>query len=225
MTSQFHRSELGAGIFTVPDVSFILGLPLPKVRRYIKDYGDVKFGQKLFHENYSWFEGTTRAVNFYALIEMYVFFYLREKLGLSVHKINSAREEIAKAMETPYPFANHAVLADRKGILYHTGTNLVNADKSQQVNLEEIVTPFLKKIEFDRVSKRALRYWPLGKDTQIVVDPRRQFGQPTIEGTNICAETIERMYSAGESRGNIVRLFDVTENQIDDVLRLYQLAA
>ena len=223
MNTHFHRQELGAGIYTIPDISSILKLPLKKVGRYVRDYGDVRLG-KMFDEKYSWTVGGVKAVNFYALIEMYVFFYLREELHFSPQKINKAREVMAKQLGTPYPLATLDVLTDGKAILYSLDSNLVNADGSQQLNIDSIVKPFLKKIEFDHENK-AFRYYPLGKGASIVVDPHHQYGKPTINETNICAETIFLMHDSGESKKNIISLYDITEKQIDEVIHFYKKAA
>ena len=56
---------------------------------------------------------------------------------------------------------------------------------------------FCKKIQFSD-DKIAERFYPIGKDRKIVVDPQRQFGQPIVTGTNILAENIFSMYESGE---------------------------
>src|SRR5689334_21131083 len=114
---------------------------------------------------------------------MYILFQLREG-GFSAKKINQAREAISKRLQTPYPLATSKVFTDHKAIFYSSGKELLNADRTQQINLEEIVFPFLQKIDFDDKGV-AERYWPLGKSASIVVDPHHQYGQPTIKDTNI----------------------------------------
>lgn len=72
-----YKSKLGYGIYTVPDISKLLGIDRRKVNRYISEYWDERLGHKLFNDSYSWkTEKSTKAVNFYVLIELFSFFRL-----------------------------------------------------------------------------------------------------------------------------------------------------
>ncbi|MGH2638493.1 MAG: DUF433 domain-containing protein [Rhabdochlamydiaceae bacterium] len=223
MSVNFHKKELGVGVFTASDIAGILKQPWRKVDRYLREYGDVRFGKRLFNETYSWEVQGIRVVNFYALIEIAVFFRLRDKYHLSISKINKARESMAEALSTPYPFASNRVLADTKHIWYDRLGDLVNADKTHQLNFKEIVEPLLDKIEFE--GDVASRFFPLGKKVDVVVDPHHQFGQPIVKNTNIRVETLGRMKAGGESRRNLCWLYDLSAKQVNDALRYYKQAA
>lgn len=217
--TNFHKRELGSGAFTVEDVSMILGQSHQKVYRYIKEYGDVKFG-KLYNETYSWSVDKTLVVNFYALIELHVIFLLMETHKIKLSEINKAREVLAKSFGTPYPLATQKIFTDKKDILYKHLDEYVNANKTHQFNLKEIVAPSLKKVEWKNGA--AYRYFPLGKQHSVVVDPLRQHGQPTIIKSNLRTQTIWRMYESGEPKENIKTLYDLTTKELDDALLFYK---
>jgi uncharacterized protein (DUF433 family) len=216
------HSKLGAGIYSVPDVAFILRLPAAKVRRWMKEFWDSRLGDK-YQTKYSWGAGRDRATNFYTLIEFYIFYQLRE-LDVNTRTIFTAHEDIAEQLKTPYPFASSKVLSDGKSILYtlDDGT-VVNANKSKQIALKEIIESFCKKIEFSD-TEVAERFWPLGKEKHIIVDPHHQFGQPVIENTNILAETIYNLYKAGESKDFLSRLYALEEKEIEDAIALFNFS-
>ena len=67
-------------------------------------------------------------------------------------------------------------------------------------------------------------FFPLEKSKNIVVDPQRQFGQPTINGRNLRIDTIKKMYEGGESKKNICLLYDLKPTEVDDALRYYKRA-
>jgi uncharacterized protein (DUF433 family) len=69
------------------------------------------------------------------------------------------------------------------------------------------------------------KLWPLGRDKSIIVDPKHTFGQPTIEGTNIKAETIYRMFQAGESLHFIASLYEIETAQVEDAVTFCKLVA
>ena len=81
----------------------------------------------------------------------------------------------------------------------------------------EVLEPFLEDVEYE--NKLARRWWPLGRERMIVVDPDYGFGLPVVEGTAVRTEIIAERYRAGDSTDEIAYDFDVTPKQINDALR------
>ena len=48
----------------------------------------------------------------------------------------------------------------------------------------------------------------------IVKDPKIQFGYPTIKGTRITVDTIQGLYSGGETIMFITALYEITKAQV-----------
>ena len=217
------NQELGGGIYTIPEVAFILKLPTAKVRRWMKDFWDDGFSKSNYVE-YSWGTGREKGTNFFTLIEFYVFYQLRE-INVSVKKIIAAHQEMAELLETAYPFASSKILSDGKSILFilNDGT-VVNADKSRQAAFKQIIEDFCKKIEFS-TSDIAERFYPLGKEKHIIIDPHHQFGQPVVEETNILAQTLYDLYTAGETVGFLTRLYDLREADVVCAIELFNSKA
>jgi len=207
---------LGNGIYTVPDLALILQLPKKKVRRWLDDFYNERLG-KPYEGSYSWGQGRDKATNFLTLIEFYVFYKLREH-EVSTYKILEAHRNMTKGLMTAYPFASYKLLVDGKEILYALEEDTwVHANKSNQIVIKEIIEGFFKKIDFSD-NNLAERFWPLGKEHEIVVDPHHQFGQPVIQGTNINAATIFSMYESGESTSTMAILYDITQEQVNDAI-------
>lgn len=204
--------QLSQGIFLTKDIANILSLPYAKVRS----------GMAEFWDDYTFGEKGNLAVNFYTLIEFYTFYQLREK-GISSQMIKKAHQKIAKELNTLYPFARN-IHTDGREIWYEFLENIVNADGKQQISIKPILLPFLTKIEFNK-DDIADRYFPLSKSRQVVVDPKYQFGQPTITGTGIKVETIAQLYKGGESPQNIAALYNLKPNQVKDAIAYYKQSA
>lgn len=215
--------KLGAGIYTVPDVAFLLQLPKAKVRRWLNDFWDGRLSKK-YVQDYSKGEGRQKATNFYVLIEFYVFYQLREA-NVGYKAIFTAHEEMSKQLKTPFPFAHAKVLTDGKSILYalQDGTT-INADRSKQITIAKLIESFCRKIEFAE-DDLAMRYWPLGQKKHIVVDPHHQFGQPVISNTNVLAETIYGYHIAGESDEFLAKLFDIPVRDVENAIELFRTKA
>jgi uncharacterized protein (DUF433 family) len=217
------KPSLGIGLYTLPDVANILNLDSNLVQRWLREYWGNRFSVE--HGNpSSWGKGREKAVPFFTLIEFYVFYQLR-KQGVSAQNIAKSHEIIRHELDSAFPFANAVILTDGKKIFYsEDGELIINADKSKQINFKSIIEEFCHKIDFDK-DAYALRYWPLGKEKNIVVDPRHQLGQPTVKNTNILAETLYSMYKAGEKISFISSLYDVPENDVKASIEFFKKAA
>lgn len=217
-----YSGHLGEGIYNVSDAAKILQLPTHKVRRWLKEYWNKRFGKGTFF--YSWGDVDNQAFNFLTLIEFYVFYQLKEA-GIKTKTILSAHEKLSNLFKTQFPFASTQLLTDGGNILFTAdGADIINVEPDFQYNFKEIIEPFCKKIEFNS-SKTAKRFYPLGKGKHIVVDPHHQFGQPTIEGTNILPYTIWAYYKGGEKPEFIASIFNLTNKQVNNAIEFCKKSA
>ena len=216
----FHKQQLGSGIYTIPDISNLLSIPKYKVRRYLNEYWNERSGKKFFNETYSWSVGNKiKAVNFHTLIELYTCFHL-QSLGVSPKEILKSRAAMINDLNIPYPFASDKILSDGKKIWFEFKDSIVKADGSKQTEFVEFIREFANKIEFNS-NKIAEKFWPAGKQSDVVINPHNQFGQPILNGTNINAEVIYSMYESGEPIEAIGILYDITSKQVKDAISFY----
>ena len=133
--------DIGTGIYTLPDVASILGLPQAKVRRWLQEYWNTHFGKA---NQIAFSDGTGRelVVNFYTLIEFFTFYQLRAE-GVSAQRIVTAHQVLETALATNYPFATSTILTDGKGVLFAGEVgDIIQADESLQITIKEVLTPF-----------------------------------------------------------------------------------
>lgn len=206
------QPKVGEGIYTKRDVADILNLPYQKVSKWMDEFwDDYTFGVK-----------SHKAINFYTLIEFYTFYHLRDS-EISSQEIKKAHIAIAKDLNTIYPFARKIHVQKKSGIWYEHLENIIKADSKQQLYLKPLLIPFLKKIEFNS-DDVAVKYFPT-EAKKIVIDPKFQYGQPTIAGTGIKAEIINGFYQGGESKETICKLYDLTIDQVNDAILYYKKSA
>jgi uncharacterized protein (DUF433 family) len=222
--------RLGEGVYTMPDAARILGLPLPRVQRWITGYSRVLAQGCRTHsrgivDGGCWGLGPQRGLNFLALIEVFTFAALRH-LRVSSQRIRKARAELGERFNTAYPFASHQLLSDGPQILVVLGTIeepvLMILGENGQTALRKVVEPFCRKIDFCRSTSLAESFWPLGREHAVVVDPRHGFGRPTIAGTNITTEVIAQFVKAGESLDLVGYEFEVPKNAVVDAVAFEQ---
>ncbi len=215
------QPAIGEGIYTAADAARILKMPYSKAKYWFNYYVKSRLGDN--KHQYYFTVNDIIAVNFLTLIEMVVFYKLKER-GVSSKTIRKAHSVMAEKLNTPYPFANKAVFSLGKNGLYfeHLG-NLLSSSDGLQTAFEQVVIPFSEKIEFSKEGVAA-KYYPLGKKSTIVVNPKHQFGQPVIEGTNILTETILMLYRGKEPIASICELYGVSRKNVKDAIAFSRAA-
>jgi uncharacterized protein (DUF433 family) len=79
----------------------------------------------------------------------------------------------------------------------------------------EVVEEYLKLFDFqlDEVQ----RWWPLGRKSAVVVDPKRRFGAPTLHG-KVAVETVLEYLKAGESEETVAALLGLSIAEVRDAI-------
>ncbi|MBA4411120.1 MAG: DUF433 domain-containing protein [Bacteroidota bacterium] len=217
---------LGTGIYTIPDIALILGIPYGKVLRWINTFWNDQFGSKYGH-SYSWNVDLTKAVNFHTLIELFTF-YQFSLAGVSSKELLKAHNILSEQYNTYYPFATKMILEclrtdGRKVLFEQKDGSIYSVDATRQFKLS-FIKEFYKNIDFNSDSL-AVRFWPIGKEKAIVCDPHHQFGQPVIYGTNINVEALYGLYKAGEPEWFIADLFNLDKSKVIDAIIFCKKAA
>lgn len=219
-----NTPKLGIGIYTASEIAQILRVPYRKVYTWMNKYWDGKLGE-LYGTKYSWKMHGTRAVSFHTFVEFYVMMRFSEA-GVKPAQVLKAHSELMQMYDTAFPFALKNILegirCDGKHIYLQTKQGIIELNGTKQFNLE-IIKIFFINLEFGS-DDLASRYWPLGKEKTIVVDPRRKFGSPVFKDRNIYPETFYGMYKAGESPEFIAHLYEVSKEMIMDAIEFCEAA-
>ena len=210
--------KLGEGIYTTRDVAEVLKLP----------YHKVKYLMNTFWQSYTFGSEGNKAVNFFALLEFYTYYHLREN-GVTSGTIKNFHNKLSKDLKTIYPFASIKVHTPKERkkktqIWFDYMGELMKGDGKLQPSIRSFIEPFLNQIEFgsDLLAKR---FYPITNSRNVVVDPKHQFGQPVISGTNLQIKTINFLIKAGETKRNVCLLYDINEDQVNDAISYYTKAA
>ena len=92
----------------------------------------------------------------------------------------------------------------------------VNLSRYGQVAWDH-VRDVLRDLDYE--SGVALRWWPGGRATPIVIDPRISFGRPYVVRKGVSTDAIRGRFLAGESLELIVDDLDLTEDEAEAALR------
>lgn len=213
-----QKPTLGKGIFTPSEIAKFLKLPTAIINRWVKSYWDGEFASQAGH-GVSWKTNGSKAVDFLTMIEILIMGTLAEK-GAHTREIVKAHLDLSKRYKTNHPFALKNVLnqirTDGRKVYLDDDGIIISLDGTHQINLDFIRVLF-KNLEFGS-DDLASRYWPLGKEKSILVDPKRKFGHPIIANKNIYPETIYGMVKAGDSPEFIAGIYNLTEQEVQDAV-------
>ena len=142
------------------------------------------------------------------------------EMGISTHAVLQAHKELSVLFKTMYPFADRRVLekmrTDKKKLLIELEEKLISLDGTRQINLD-FMRLFFKHIEFGD-DHQVSKFWPRGKENSVCIDPKRQFGHPVVNNTNIFPETLCNLYKGGESIDFIASLYELDTRRVNDAI-------
>jgi uncharacterized protein (DUF433 family) len=195
--------QLGTGIYTPGDAATLLHERPDTVRRWAFGYKRNRGGEHvahppLIHTELPELQGE-RALTFVELIEL---LYIRafERAGVSWKLIKDAAGVAARMFSTRHPFALRQVYVD-PGSVYGAvqeedgSESLVQLVGHGQHAMPQLVKPYLEQIDFD-ADDIARRWWPMGRDGGVVVDPNFAFGHPIVAETGMRAEVLANAHDA-----------------------------
>ncbi|HZF93705.1 MAG TPA: DUF433 domain-containing protein [Allosphingosinicella sp.] len=156
------------------------------------------------------------ALSYLQLIEVAVVAAFR-KAGVSLPKIRAAREYVSKQLEAEFPFAEYRFKTDGRDLWMDYAQieadmgdkKLLKATQKGQLAWSDIIG---KLQEFDYDNDLAVRWHVGGKDGQVVIDPRIQFGAPTVAG--VPTWVFKGRFEAGEEVDDTADDFGVSNSSV-----------
>ncbi len=213
---------IGVGIYTVPDAHRLSGVASARIRRWLVGYryannGQFKQSPPKWQRQLPLLHGEA-ALGFLDLMEVRVVSALRER-GISWQRIRQAQSQARTLFGTDHPFADDRFRTDGRDLFYYMDREaandryLVNLAKSQFA-FEQVIKPYFINLDF--VRHQAARWWPLGQNRGVVVDPRRSFGQPIVNDRGIPTAVLAEAFRAEGSADLVARWYGVDIRAVRD---------
>jgi uncharacterized protein (DUF433 family) len=205
---------LGRGVYSVADAARLTRVRPQKAREWFRGRKSPSRATRpvfesdypVLHEEY--------ALSFLDLVELNVAGKLREaSVSLqSLRKVyNALRDDFGD-----HPFCTRQIYVGGKQVFTRglddvEGSSVIEAI-TRQSYFDKIILPFLKKIDYDAATKKAIR-WHIAN--LVVVDPTIQLGKPVVEKTGITTYVLNQSYYAnGEDAEFVARWFGVQARHV-----------
>jgi uncharacterized protein (DUF433 family) len=210
---------LNVGLYTIPEAARFIGVATPKLRRWVEGYrlrsdGVRRFSGPIISRDFPELV-KQHILTFDDLIELKLISIFRSE-GLSLQYIRSVAKFAAEKLKTNHPFAVRRFHTDGKRLFLEMekehGSDgelsrqriLAELPQSQLV-MDEVAIPFFKKLDYE--DQRVFRYWPLGREKGVVLDPKRSFGKPIDSQSGVPTFALYEMSLSGESIEAIARWY------------------
>lgn len=204
-------------LYSFAEADRIAGVTTNTSRRWLKGYSFWYEGQHHTMPPVTQTPETRDAVTFVDLMEVAMIGKLRKK-GFSFKRIRKINATAHFYLRTDRPLVTERFKVKGRDIFINDGFGIL-VDVGYGAGMQawdEVLDPFLDTVEYEGEIVR--RWWPLGKQRMVVVDPDYGFGLPVVEGTGVRTEIIAERHRAGDSAEEIAYDFDVTHRQIEDAL-------
>ena len=161
-------------------------------------------------------------VSFVQLVEAVVASNFRRKGNVSLEVVRQAYHNARNHLGIEYPFASlkleplagHIILRLRQDKLEK---GLPAIDSLGLNTIPGLTIEVLDDLEYE--TELATRWWPVGKQRPIVIDPRFSAGLPTIPQRRVTIQNIRKRWLAGQSIQFISKDLDLEDTTVEDALR------
>jgi uncharacterized protein (DUF433 family) len=219
---------LGVGIYSRAEAARLLHLTPQRLSRWVRGYtywlksGDAPRRTQqppVVRTDLPTFDGTV-ALSFLELMELQVVKAFVSK-GVPLQRVRVAARRIGELYGTEHPFAHRRVYTDHEQIFVASSDQSAWSDLMQvtgrraagQLVAGGIFDRYLEEIDFETDSALAERWFPLGRDVPVVLDPHIAFGAPVIAGTRIRTDVLA-LYAAANKVPTVARAFELEHARV-----------
>jgi uncharacterized protein (DUF433 family) len=210
---------IGVGVYTMPQAARLARVPVQSISRWMFGYRYLYNGGIVDRPAVVPADDelrSLRVLTFRDLIEIQFVHAFRSE-GVSWQTIRVAATKAREITGGDHPFASSSFVTDGETIFAEivnsTGSNELLDLKNNQMAFRRVMLPSLRKnLEIGRSGVE--RLWPLGKKRPVVIDPKRQFGQPITLDEGVPTEILAHSFEATGSLDAVARWYDVSRHTL-----------
>ncbi len=227
----------GLGLFPLPEAARLAQLDMLTARRWALGYDYRYRGEKRHSPGIMPLQlpqvGTGRDLTFREMLTLRLVRGFR-KAGLSLLTIKLVARRAAETYSEPLPFVSKHFRTDGRKIFLELRSiqdseerDLTKRDRhvidvlTGQENFVEVVEPSLFA-NVDWQDDLATRWWPLGRENSVVLDPQVIFGAPHLRDsrvpTTVVAQAVQAEGGGSEVQQGVADWFGVTVEGVQNAV-------
>ncbi len=216
------HDQLGRPSYAVAEAGRLVGLTAGRVRRWLRgyeySYGDAVRGQPPV------LQGSGTQSSYASFLDLVDLLFVKRFLdhGVSLQKVRRALDEARQVLGTEH-FARQTFFTDggsiflrlREGVNKGRGEAILELMSGGQWVIAPVIRELARQIEFESPEGLASRWYPLGRNRPVVLDPMVSFGAPSIAGRGVKTINIHDLFVAEDENLESVRTWwELTDAEI-----------
>ena len=207
--------------YAATEAGRLVGLTATRVRRWLTGYG-YTYGDSVRHRPpVLQRRGTTGS--YASFLELVDLLFVKRFLdhGISLQRVRLALDEAHTILGTRH-FARQTFFADGRSIflqIREEGDAILELISGGQWVIAPVIRKLAQQIEFESPEGLARRWYPLGREKPVVLDPFVSFGAPSIAGRGVKTANVHDLFVAEHRSLEAVRgWWDLTDMEIQSAV-------
>ena len=158
-------------------------------------------------------------VSFFDLIEVAAIGRLKE-IGWSLRAIRAAVGSCQAMLGLPRPLVTERFKSDGREFFVQCEDALIEVGIGRRRGERawtEVLDPFLQTVAYEGEFVR--RWWPIGQNRRVIVDPEYGFGLPVVAGSGVRTETIYEQVQGFVPQKRIAADFNITLEDVEHAIQ------
>lgn len=209
---------LGTGVYSVSEARRLTGIPQASIRRWLWGQSGRYVAAPLWQPELPRIDGQ-KALGFRDLIEIQFVQKFRER-NVSLQTIRRALAKAKELFRQDYPLST-LKFKTRSGQIFaeiecesSSGRGAFELISGQYI-LDPFIDHLYSVLEFTDLD-RVARWWPLGRDRKVVLDPERNMGHPIVSNEGVPAQALADAYSTEGSIEAVAEWYEVSAASVKD---------
>lgn len=224
MVAKQQSDYWGVGIYSLADAARLTGVNAQRIRRWVRGYEyqaeDESRSQRPVWSGQLPTLDDEVALGFLDLMEVRFVKAFIDR-GVSLQSVRRAAARAKAFFETDHALCTNYFVTDGRTILAEVGEaageqKLLDLVKNQYA-FKRILKPYLHGLEFD--DDFVARWWPLGEQRSVVLDPDRSFGAPIASRSGVPTAVLAKAYQREDDLDRVARWYEVTKKEVKDAVQ------
>ncbi len=216
-----------APAYPTAEAARLVGLTKGRVNRWVKGYEFSYHTLSEPHIRHSQkgpivTEKEPRLLTYLSFLDLIELLLIREFLnqGIGHREVRSIFKEVRARKQVEH-LAYENFFTMGKSVFWEIANGLLlKLSSGGQLGLSQLITELGHQIEFDKVTKLALQWYPMHPDRNVVIDPRVSFGHPVVAGRRITTATLFDLFNAEDQNADhVCEWMNIKSAQLESAIR------
>jgi uncharacterized protein (DUF433 family) len=218
--------------YAISEAAGYLQLPTSTLRSWLlgqRNY-DAHRAARFFKPVIDIADSKQKQLSFINLVEAFVLAGIRRDHEVPLPKVRRALDYVRRSFGTRRPLAEEQFETDGADLFVEKYGALVGVSQEGQLQMREMIRDRLKRVRRDlKGLPEKLILFPAAEAGEgradVVIDPKRSFGRPVLDGLGVRTTVVFERFMAGENVEILARDYAVPAQAVQDAIRCERLAA